>query len=190
MHCVVSTRTSLQLAMLWDSSSFVGLYVISGRLEARATDASFAPLQSMQELQMQPVQLVDVPSTKSTQTNNRNCNRVHGNHGTYMDVTKVITYIVPLESFPWVTHICPWLSINIIHLKRGDIQTYFWGLSSSPMSFSLQNSFSNVDFYLGCKTLLLLDLLPKLTWNELRIRAKMKNWAHKSINISFPLRLI
>ena len=105
MHCVVSTRTSLQLAMLWDSSSFVGLYVISGRMEARATDASFAPLQSMQELQMQPVQLVDVPSTKSTQTNNRNCNHVHGNHGTYIDGAKVTTYIVPLVSFPWVTYI-------------------------------------------------------------------------------------
>ena len=105
MHCVVSMRTSSQLAMLWDSSTFVGLYVISGRLEARATDASFAPLQSMQELQMQPVQLVDVPSTKSTQTNNRNCNHVHGNHGTYIDGAKVTTYIVPLVSFPWVTYI-------------------------------------------------------------------------------------
>ena len=129
MHFLVSMRTSSLLAILWDNSSFVGLYSISGRLEAGATDAPFAPLQSMQKLHMQPVQLVDVPSTKSTQTHNRNCNCVHGNHGTYKQ------------------------SINFRHLKKGDIQTYFWGLSSSPMSFSLQNSFSNVDFDLGCKTL-------------------------------------
>ena len=122
MDYLVSTRTSLQIAILWDSSSFVGLYVISGGLEAGATDTSFAPLQSMQELQMQPVQLVDVPSKKSTQTNNRNCNRVHGNHSTYMDVTKVTTYIGIISK----GNIYMSLVVNpFSHLKRGDIQTYF-----------------------------------------------------------------